>query len=508
MFGKSYSMGIFGMDTFTVEVEADLEQGLPAFDLVGLPDAAVRESRNRVRSAMHNCGFDFPVSKITMNLAPADKRKEGPIYDLPLLIALLKATNQLNIPTDSSAFIGELSLNGEVRPVRGILPMTIHAKKQGFKSIYVPKDNAGEAAVVNNIDVYPVSDIMSLMDHLLGKESIHPAVYKDSFQDIDDHMPDFSDVKGQQEAKRALEIAASGNHNVLLIGPPGSGKSMLAKRVPSILPDMTVDESIETTGIHSVAGTLNVPLIKTRPFRSPHHTISANGLSGGGTIPRPGEISLAHNGVLFLDELPEFSRSAMEILRQPLEDGEVTISRVFGTVTYPCKTMFLAAMNPCPCGFFGHPTRQCSCTPQAVSRYLSKISGPLLDRIDLHIEVPPVDYDQLSSGEKSESSAQIKERVNAAREIQLKRYKGTGITCNANAGPQLLRETALLSSGADELMKMAFERFGFSARTYDRIIKVSRTIADLDGSETIEPMHMAEAVQYRSLDRKYWTREL
>lgn len=508
MFGKSYSMGIFGMDTFTVEVEADLEQGLPAFDLVGLPDAAVRESRNRVRSAMHNCGFDFPVSKITMNLAPADKRKEGPIYDLPLLIALLKATNQLNISTDSSAFIGELSLNGEVRPVRGILPMTIHAKKQGFKSIYVPKDNAGEAAVVNNIDVYPVSDIMSLMNHLLGKESIQLAVYKDSFQDIDDHMPDFSDVKGQQEAKRALEIAASGNHNVLLIGPPGSGKSMLAKRVPSILPDMTVDESIETTGIHSVAGTLNVPLIKTRPFRSPHHTISANGLSGGGTIPRPGEISLAHNGVLFLDELPEFSRSAMEILRQPLEDGEVTISRVFGTVTYPCKTMFLAAMNPCPCGFFGHPTRQCSCTPQAVSRYLSKISGPLLDRIDLHIEVPPVDYDQLSSGEKSESSAQIKERVNAAREIQLKRYKGTGITCNANAGPQLLRETALLSSGADELMKMAFERFGFSARTYDRIIKVSRTIADLDGSETIEPMHMAEAVQYRSLDRKYWTREL
>ena len=508
MVGISYSMGIFGMEAFRVEVEADLAPGLPAFDLVGLPDTAVKESRNRVRSAMKNCGFEFPVSKITMNLAPADMRKEGPIYDLPLLVALLKVTGQLSVNTDDSVFIGELSLNGDVRPVHGILPMTIRAQKEGFKKIYVPAANAREAVVVKDMEVYPVKDVFTLVEHLRGINRILPAEFLEDYSEQFLALPDFADVKGQAQAKRALEIAASGNHNVLMIGPPGSGKSMLAKRIPSILPDMTFEESIQTTGIHSVAGTLSAPLIRTRPFRSPHHTISANGLSGGGTVPKPGEISLAHNGVLFLDELPEFSRTSMEILRQPLEDGEVTISRVFGTVTYPCNLMLVAAMNPCPCGYFGHPTRHCTCSPVAVNRYLSKISGPLLDRIDLHIEVPPVEYSQLAAEEKAESSAEIKARVNAARAIQVERYKGTGITCNANASTQQLREFAKLSAPAKALMEKAFEKFGFSARTYDRIIKVARTIADLDGSEDIKMNHMAEAVQYRSLDRKYWRKEL
>ncbi|MBE6845288.1 MAG: ATP-binding protein [Ruminococcus sp.] len=506
MFAKINSLGLFGLNSFNVDVEIEISRGIPVFEIVGLPDLVVKESRERIKASLRSCSIEFPVARVMVNLAPASTRKSGSVHDIAILVAILKATGYINDNLDGYCFIGELSLNGQLRSVDGVLPMVILAKESGFKGVFVPKENAFEASVVDGIDIYGTESVNDILEHFSGRIKIPPQEKFVPVQDKKLLQLDFSDVRGQKTAKTALEIAAAGGHNAILIGTPGSGKSMLAKRMPSILPDMTFEESIETTKIHSISGLLDhdSPLVTVRPFRTPHHTISAAGLAGGGSIPHPGEISLAHNGLLFLDELAEFDRKTLEILRQPLEDGKVTISRASGTVSYPSSIMLIAAMNPCPCGYYGHPSGKCRCTQKQVAAYLSKISGPLLDRFDLHIESAPVEYQDLSSDIMEEPSSEIRKRVTAARNIQNERFKGSSINCNANITPDRLREFCVMSDAADKFIGNAFDRLGLSARAYDRILKVARTIADLSASEIIQKEHISAAIQFRSLDRKYW----
>jgi magnesium chelatase family protein len=511
MLSKVFSSSTYGIDAYIVEVETNSEKQIPGFIIVGLPDNAVKESRERVAAAIKNSGFDFPIKKITVNLAPADIKKEGSSFDLPIAIGLLAANEKVEETwLSDTIFLGELSLDGKLRPIKGALPIAVEAKKQGIKNIVLPIESSEEAAIVDEINVYGMTNLFEVVQ-LLNGELKKEKIFSDKnkiFSQVNNYHLDFSDVKGQENVKRALEVAAAGAHNILMIGPPGSGKTMLAKRIPSILPPMTFDEALETTKIHSVAGIIpkDKALITERPFRSPHHTVSDAALVGGGSFPRPGEVSFSHHGVLFLDELPEFKKNVLEVLRQPLEDSKVTVSRSKLSLEFPANFMLASAMNPCPCGYFTDPNKECTCAPPQIQRYMAKISGPLLDRIDIHIEVPAVKYKELSAETKSESSADIRNRVIKTRMIQYKRFEeNKHIFNNGDMGSKEVRLYCKLDSAGAELLKMAMTKLGLSARAYDRILKVSRTIADLEDSENILPQHVSEAIQYRSLDRELWS---